>query len=520
MIGVILALIPLTCMFTCITILKWPTHKAGLLSTLFALTVSYLYSGTSIPILIAGWLYGILVIHKYTLAWICSFFLTFYMLSNGCFDIIRDALHRMPGGKVYKIYFLCFGIGILMLSAGAGIDWIAVVLSSYGVNAWAVPILVDGSCDAFSQFAYLSTPITVPVQVYSKTFSFTEADLASTLGRFMWFTVPIFTLAILWTLKRDGFEVTVKHAISVVIYGIILAGVSNYLLSTMSIMGVGVMVGLFGVIFLLLVNVIGSKLGLINHEEGVINKPTNRTEKILLLRAITPIIIVSTLTSVVSLPWIAKVLDPIAINIPIIADQSIIFQVFQPYVWCLVSILLSMFIIKPTKKTITESISLLRKRLVPYLIASWVCSGMVFTYNWSGMVINEQNKLILLPGSEGLNLINSLANAASNAGSTTYIILVPFMAIFGCMLFGSELTSTLFFVRFHYIAAKTLHIMKPLSLIAGHIISNLGIVDVRKMARSLAIIGAYGEEWKTMRFTFVLGFLITLIIIPLLLYLF
>lgn len=515
-----MALVPLTCMFVCITILKWPTHKAGLLSTILSLALSYGFSGTSFAILAAGWLYGILVIHKYTLAWICSFFLTFYMLSNGCFDVIRNALKRMPGGKVFKIYFLSFGIGILMLSAGAGIDWIAMVLSSYGVSAWAVPILVDGSCDAFSHFAYLSTPITVPVQVYGKTFGFTESDLAGIIGRFMWFTVPIFTLAILWTLKRDGIHVKVKHAVSVVIYGVVLAAVANLLLSTMSIMGVGVILGIFGVAFLLLVNIIGSRIGWFNPEEGAVSKPMSSDEKYQLLRALAPIIIVSTLTSIASLPWIAKVLDPIAVNIPIIADQVMPFQVFQPYVWCLISILLTLLLIKPTQETIRRSTGLLKKRLIPYLFASWVCSGMVFTYNWSGMIINEKNMLVLPPERADLNLINALANAASTAGPNLYMALVPFMAVFGCMLFGSELTSTLFFVRFHFIVAKVLGIVRPLTLIGGHIISNLGIVDVRKMARSLAIIGAYGEEWKTMRFTLVLGTIITLLIIPLLFLLF
>jgi len=520
LIGVLLGLIPLVFMFTGIMVLKWPTHKAGLLSTALALIISFIFSGTSIPILAAGWLYGILVIHKYTLAWICSFFLTFYMLTNGCFDIIRDALKRMPGGKVFKIYFLCFGIGILMLSAGAGIDWIAMVLSSYGINAWAVPILVDGSCDAFSQFAYLSTPITVPVQVFGKTFGFTEGDLAGILGRFMWFTVPIFTLAILWTLKRDGLKVNAQHAASVAVYGVILAAVANLLLSTISIMGVGVILGLFAVAFLLLVNIVGSRMGVFKSEDNAELSPMTGEQKKQLLRALAPILIVSTITSMVSLPWIAQVLDPIVINIPIIADQVIPFQIFQPYVWSLISIVFSLIIIKPTRKTISESASLLKKRLIPYLIASWVCSGMVFTYNWSGMVINIQNKLVLPPERADLNLINALANAASSAGPTLYIALVPFLAIFGCMLFGSELTSTLFFVRFHFIAAKNLGIMKPLILIGGHIISNLGIVDVRKMARSLAIIGAYGEEWKTMRFTFVLGLIITILIIPLLFLLF
>jgi L-lactate permease len=518
LIGLLLALIPLAVMFAGIIVFKWTTHKAGLLSTLLAIGISFAYSGTSIQILIMGWVYGILVTHKYTLAYVFSFFLTFYMMTNGCFDVIRKAMKRMPGGIVFKIYFLCFGLGILMLSAGAGIDWIAVVLDSFGIGAWAVPILVDGSCDAFSQFAYLATPITVPVAVYGKQFGFTEADLASLLGRFMWFTIPMFTLAILWVLKRDGVKVNRVHAVAVASYGLILAAVANFLLGSMSIMGVGVMLGVFAVLFLLVVNVVGARMGYFKPEEGADTTPMTGEEKSKLIRSISPLIIVSVITSVVSLPPIAKIIDPIAISIPIIADQSIPFQVFQPYVWCMVSILLSFLIIKPTKETIAETNKLLVARFVPFLLALVTCGGIVFTYNWSGMVVNAQNKLVLPPERVDLNLINSLANAASQAGPTFYVVLVPFLAIFGCMIFGSELSSTLFFTKFHFVAAKTLGIAKPLVLVAGHIISNLGIVDVRKMARSLAIIGAYGEEWKTMRFTFLLGFIITVLIVPLLFY--
>lgn len=122
MIGLVLALIPLLSMFIGILGLKWPVHKAGLLSTGLAMAVSYFYSGTSPTLLVFGWLYGILVIHKYTLAYLGSFFLTFYMMSNGCFEIIGASMKRMAGGTVFKVFFLSFGLAILMLSAGAGID--------------------------------------------------------------------------------------------------------------------------------------------------------------------------------------------------------------------------------------------------------------------------------------------------------------------------------------------------------------------------------------------------------------
>lgn len=518
LLGVLLGLVPLVVLFSGIIVLRWPVHKAGLLSVSLTMVISFFYSGTSPIILVYGWLYGILIIHKYTLANMMSFILAFYMLSHGCFQVIGNAFRRMPGGVVYKVYFLGFGIAILMLSAGAGIDWIAIVLNQMGIGTWAIPILIDGSCDAFSHFAYLSTPITVPTAVYGSTFGFTEADLAGLIGRFAWAVIPLFGLAILVVLRRDGKVVTWGHAAAVLVYCVSLAAAVNFFLSTVNIMGVGVLVGIYAVAIMLLVNVVGSRLGYLKPDDSL--EPMTPEERGRLIRALSPIVIVSVLTSVVSLPWFSSVLERYNFNMPLIADQVIPVQVFQPFVWVMISILLSFLILRPTREKLEQTWGLLVKRLVPFVIATWICSGMVFTYNWSGMVVNEANKLVLPAGKESLNLIHALAIATSNVGPTLYVALVPFMAVFGCMLFGHELTSTLFFTRFHFIAARSLGITRPLVLVAGHMVANLGIVDVRKMMRSLAIIGAYGEEWKTMRFTFVMGLVITLLIIPLLFILF
>lgn len=512
MIGVILGLAPLLTLFTGIIVLKWPVHKSGLISVLLTMAVSYVYSGTSPALLAYGWIYGILIIHKYTLANTMSFILAFYMLSSGCFQTIVNAFRRIPGGPVYKVYFLGFGIAILMLSAGAGIDWIAIVLHQMGIGTWAIPILIDGSCDAFSHFAYLSTPITVPTAVYGATYGFTERDLAGLIGRFSWAVVPIFGLAILLVLRKDGKQISWKHIVAVLSYCVSLAAAVNFFLWRVNIMGVGVLVGIYAVTVMTLVNIVGSRLGYLKREEEL--APLTLEERKGLMKAISPIVIVSLITSVVSLPWFSHILERYTYRVPLIADQFIPVEVFQPFVWVMISIILTFFIIPPTREKLSETWNLLVKRLIPFVVATWICAGMVFTYNWSGMVI-ESNKLILPSGLEHLNLIHALAIAVSGAGPTLYVALVPFMAVFGCMLFGHELTSTLFFTRFHFIAANALDITKPLVLVVGHMVSNLGIVDVRKMMRSLAIIGAYGEEWKTMRFTLVMGIVITLLIIPL-----
>lgn len=518
MLGILLGLMPLAIMFAGIIVLRWPVHKAGLLSVALTMTVSWVYSGTSPGVLAAGWLYGILIIHKYTLANLGSFILSFYMMSNGCFDVIGEALRNMRGGRVFKVFFLCFGIAILMLSAGAGIDWIAIVLSQLGIGSWAIPVLIDGSCDSFSQFAYLSTPITIPATVYGPTFGFTVTDIAALIGQFLWVVVPLFASGMLWVLKRDGTQVTARHAAFALVYAVFLAAVTNVFLNTVEIMGVGVLVGVVATATLFLANRLGFRSArLSQNQQGKTQTTIEETDRQRLIRAISPILVVSILASVVALPWLTTVLDRYTVNLPLIADQSIPVQLFQPAFWVFVSILITFGIFRPNSQNLKQTAGLLRKRLVPFVIASWICSGLVFTYNWSGMIIDASNRLVLPPDRVEYNLIHVLAMAASSAGQTLYIALVPFMAVFGCMLFGHELTSTLFFVRFHFISAKALGILRPLTLVAGHMVSNLGIVDVRKMMRSLAIIGAYGEEWKTMRFTLVLGLMITAAIVPVLL---
>ena len=46
--------------------------------------------------------------------------MTFHMMYHGCFEDIQEALKRMRGGTVFKTFFLCSGLGAMMLSSGAG----------------------------------------------------------------------------------------------------------------------------------------------------------------------------------------------------------------------------------------------------------------------------------------------------------------------------------------------------------------------------------------------------------------
>ena len=64
-----------------------------------------------------------------------------------------------------------------------------------GISPWAVSILIEGSADPLTQYAYYATPVVVPTMIFGEQFGFTIADLMPMFNRFFWVTIPGFALA-------------------------------------------------------------------------------------------------------------------------------------------------------------------------------------------------------------------------------------------------------------------------------------------------------------------------------------
>jgi hypothetical protein len=507
LIGVILALIPLFATMTAILVFKMKTHWAGLLGTIFTWIIAIAYCGTDLYLLPLAWIFGILVPLSYFLVSIAAWFMTFHMMYHGCFEDIQEALKRMRGGTVFKTFFLCSGLGTMMLSSGAGFEWLSVVLKDMGISPWALSILIEGFVDPLNQYAYYATPVTVPTLLFGEELGFTLSDLMPMFNRFFWITVPGFSLGMLWVLKQDGHEVTRKTALGAIIYGLSLAAIVNFLNLTVDIMAVGILAGSAGIGLLFLAQKIGL-VGSHSSSEARESPPMSSEQKRRLYLAVAPIIIVSVLASV----W-GSFGTPIetaigTFMIPIVADQSVPFKIVQPCVWPAITVFIMFTFLRPSRESLSYVGKLFKERWAMRWVATWMFAGMVFTYNWSGKVIID-GKLVIPPGGEAYNLLSILARAAVGAGLHPYMCMVPFISLFATTLLGTELTSTTFFTPFHFIAAKILGFSQPTVFLAGHIVANISITDIRKLMKNVALIGAYGEEYKALRRTFIIGLIVT-----------
>lgn len=507
MLGVVLALVPLVVTMAAILVFRVKTHWAGLLGTVLTWIIAVGYSGTDPYLLPLAWIYGILVPISYFLVSIATWLMTYHMMFHGCFGDIQEAIKRMPGGTVYKVFFLCFGLGTMMLSSGAGFEWLAVVLSDMGISPWALSILIEGSADPFTQYAYYATPVTVPALLFGREYGFTVGDLMPMFNRFFWVTIPGFALGMLWVLKQDGRKVTRRTALGAVLFGLVLAAIVNILNLTVDIMAVGILVGAAGMGILFA----AQRLGFVGSSSSggeYVHPPLEMGQRKRLIRAIAPLILVSVLASI----WgsFGKSVENAlgTVMIPIVADQTVPFKVAQPCIWPAITVLIMFTFLRPSRESMRFVGKLFRERWILRWVATWMFAGMVFAYHWSGKTVVD-GRLVLLPGQEHLNLLTVLAEAAVGAGLNPYICLVPFMSMFATTLLGTELTSTTFFTPFHFIAARALNFPRPTVFMTGHIVANIGITDIRKLMKNVALIGAYGEEYKALRRTFLIGLSIT-----------
>ena len=125
----------------------------------------------------------------------------------------------MGGSRVLQVFFLCGGLGVLIIAAGVTYTFLPIILYELGFSAWTCPALIGMCSDPLSQFAFLSIPITVPADIFGMEYGFTAQDLAPMLGPFFFVTLPGYALGALWMLRMDGVKILRRHVLLALAYG-------------------------------------------------------------------------------------------------------------------------------------------------------------------------------------------------------------------------------------------------------------------------------------------------------------
>jgi lactate permease len=179
---------------------------------------------------------------------------------------------------------------------------------------------------------------------------------------------------------------------------------------------------------------------------------------------------------------------------------------WQAYFWILVSTLLAIPFLKPTRKQLGDTLGRWLKRALRPMLASAVFFAIAYIINHSGKGPDWQ---LTEPGH---NMVTVLANAASSAFGHYYPLVAPYLGLLAGFVSGSETSAIAMLTRLHLNTAGQIGAFGILVAAASGIGGGLAsVISPAKLQNAAAAIDRIGEESVVLRVTFVISLVITLV---------
>jgi lactate permease len=217
------------------------------------------------------------------------------------------------------------------------------------------------------------------------------------------------------------------------------------------------------------------------------------------------LVVFAVLINLPTLPFYNLTFKQLAMPVTIIPGAPENTRVFwQAYFWILVSTLLALPFLKPTRKQLTDSLNKWIRRAPRPMLASAVFFAIAYIINHSGKGIDWQ----LADSSR--NMMAVLANASVALFGKLYPLASPYLGLLAGFLSGSEASAIAMLTRLHLTAAGQIGAAGLLVAAASGIGGGLAsVISPAKLQNAAAAIGRIGEEAGVLRVTFVIAILIT-----------
>jgi lactate permease len=216
-------------------------------------------------------------------------------------------------------------------------------------------------------------------------------------------------------------------------------------------------------------------------------------------------VIFSLLVNAPFLPFFNLTFTQLSMPVEVIPGAPEKLRVFwQAYFWVLISTILALPILKPTRGQFSKSIKKWSKRFPRPMLAAAVFFAIALVINHSGKgldwtLVSPQN-----------NMIYILAEAASTAFGRFYPFASPFLGLFAGFISGSEASAIAMLTDLHLTTASKIGAIGLVVAAASGIGGGLAsVISPAKLQNASASIDRIGEEAKVIPLTFVISLIIT-----------
>ena len=221
-------------------------------------------------------------------------------------------------------------------------------------------------------------------------------------------------------------------------------------------------------------------------------------------------------------PWIILTVFAVLVNLPSLPFYTLTFQTlampleiipraaekvrlfWQAYFWILVSTLLALPLLKPTRQQLRDSLRKWIQRAPRPMLASAVFFAIAYIMNHSGKGLDWTL------ADPRHNMIVVLANASSAAFGRGYPLIAPYLGLLAGFVSGSEASAIAMLTALHLSTAEQIGAVGLLVAAASGIGGGLAsVISPAKLQNAAAAIDRIGEEAGVLRVTFVISLVIT-----------
>jgi lactate permease len=500
--SIFFALAPFLVILALLILRRTAADIAGAIGWAVTVAIAWLYFQTPLAITLQASLAGVVASLPIALVVMTSILQVTVMIETGAIRRIVALIKTIsPTNQVVQIMLINIGFGTLLTALGAvPVSILPPIMLALGYSSFTAIALPAIGYDALCTYALLGIPVVVfanfvgqPVEAVGGYFSRFMPVISSCIAIGMLYIVGR------WRLVRQGLLPSLLAGLTA---GFIAIGMNA--LGLITITGIAAGLGVI-VVMLLYLRLTGQAV----RDCSKMDQADRLAEvKISLWAAVSPWIILTAASLLVNapfLPFFELTFQRWAMPVEIIPGAPEKVRLFwQAYFWILVSTVLALPFLKPSRETLNKSLRKWLQRAPRPVFAAAIFFAIAYVINHSGKGLDWSLAL------SQRNMVQVLANAAAAVFGKAYPLAAPFLGLLGGFISGSETSSIAMLTSLHLSTAEKIGAMGLLVAAASGIGGGLAsVISPAKLQNASAAIDRIGEEAQVIRLTLVIAVVIT-----------
>lgn len=493
---VLLTLAPIVLVLVLLTLAKWPADFSGMAGWFLVIAISAIFFKTSLQVGLTASLAGIIASFPVSLMVGTSIFQITFLESTGALKRIVVFVKTLAkNDQAVQIMIINMGIGTLLVAVGATpVSILPPIMLALGYSTFVAVALPALGFDSLCTYALLGAPLVV----FSDMTGTPLTDSALVFSKFMPIISTMIGFGMLylvggWSKVKEGFIPCVLAGVTMGLTAVAVAHVGKGIVLT------GVLGGLATIaIMLLYMRLCGKSIldrSCINAEEKQIEKNMS------LLKALGPWIILLVACLIINFcpPLFDFLFKDLAMPVEIIPGGKPIMtrMLWNAYTWVIISTLLAIPFIKPTREQWQEIGKKWVKRAPRPVFSAAIFFAIAYVMTYSGYApVNGIWEMV----NPDHNMISILAISSSDFFQGLYPAAAAFLGLLGGFVSGSEASTIALFTKYNILTSRLLNV-DALVVTAGTAIAGglASVISPAKLQNAAATIDSLGTESKVIR---------------------